>query len=672
MNRITPHLRANSPTFGPPSARRTGWRNPLIGGALLVSFLSLVGCGSSDPGKARSVEPVIRDVPSVLRGTIGSESSLRGTEPVLVAGYGLVVGLNGTGGGPLPETIASTMERELTRGGIGKGGPETTGPIAGKSPRQVLADPNVAVVIVEGVIAAGSPKDATFDVRVRPLPGSSVTSLEGGTLWTTELRLGPAVPTGMARTRKIAEARGPIFINPFADPAGGKPVGGVPSSGDSVRRDIGRALGGGIVTNPLPMEIILDNSGHARVASVVSSINSRFPPGPGDDGSTAKGRSGTSIAVRVPRSYQERTDEFLKLLENLRIDNTFSEEFAKRYSEEILKQPVLADDLSWCLRAIGKPAIPFVVPLYDHPEFIPRLAALRTGAGLGDPRTSPYLLAIAEGKAGEPASLRVEAIGMLARVGSDPNINFTLRDLAAAGPLEIRVAAYETLLIRGDVSVQRMRLGSGSGTFVIDLVPATEPLIYIVQQGRPRMVIFGESLRINRPSLAGAWSDRLMLKSDAVPPGTSPKDPAATTVGLYYKDYRSGRVTQLRVSDDLKALVRFMAHTPTPENPEPGLALSYSEIAGALYQLQRQGAVPGFFATETDKLAAGILVAERTIYVEERPESEADRGQAEKRAKLLEDDRQAAERAKGNLPGAPAGAGDGPTIVPIAPKPKKD
>ena len=117
-----------------------------------------------------------------------------------------------------------------------------------------------------------------------------------------------------------------------------------------------------------------------------------------------------------------------------------------------------------------------------------------------------------------------------------------------------------------------------------------------------------------------------------------------------------------------------MAQAPTPENPEPGLALSYSEIAGALYQLQRQTALPGFFATETDKLAAGILVAEKTTYVEERPENEADRAEAEKRAKALEDARKAAERAKGNPVGTPIGADgtDGPMVVPIEPKPKKN
>src|SRR5690606_8363589 len=117
-----------------------------------------------------------------LRGTIGAECSVNGIQPTLVSGLGFVVGLNGTGGLALDAAVAATMERELGLRGISRGGNGTSGTaIDGLSPRELLRDPNTAVVTVFAAIPPGAPKGATFDVYVRAL---NATSLEGGTLWT--------------------------------------------------------------------------------------------------------------------------------------------------------------------------------------------------------------------------------------------------------------------------------------------------------------------------------------------------------------------------------------------------------------------------------------------------------------------------------------------------------
>ena len=96
---------------------------------------------------------------------------------------------------------------------------------------------------------------------VRALPGSSVKSLEGGRLWTTDLRFGEPAVFGAIKTRTLAEAAGAVFINPFS-PGGN-------SDGGQVTRTIGRVMGGGVVTDPLAMEMVLDNESHARARSVV-------------------------------------------------------------------------------------------------------------------------------------------------------------------------------------------------------------------------------------------------------------------------------------------------------------------------------------------------------------------------------------------------------------------
>ena len=103
------------------------------------------------------------------------------------------------------------------------------------------------------------------------LPNSTVTSLEGGLLWSTDLRLGPATTFGGHKTRQIAVAKGPIYINPFVEPSAMGDIG--------VTRTVGRVLGGGRMTEPLKLELVLDSESHARARSVVAAINGRFPQG---------------------------------------------------------------------------------------------------------------------------------------------------------------------------------------------------------------------------------------------------------------------------------------------------------------------------------------------------------------------------------------------------------
>ena len=632
-----------------PAAHAHGFAKGASASALaILCVFSLIACDSGPRKRARAVDPIVRDVPAVLRGTIGAECSIRGNDPVLVSGLGLVVGLNGTGGGPLPVQIQATMERELARGGIGKGGPLSEGPLAGKSPREVLRDPTCAVVVVEGVMPPGSPRAGTFDVRVRTLPGSTVTSLEGGKLWTTDLHVGPVTAFGGVKARTIGQARGNVFINPFADPSGAPGNAGLLSSGDAdadagaavpatmrraalgdgVTRTVGRVLGGGLVTEPLAMEMVLDNPSHARAISIVQAINSRFPPTPGDEGNTARGRNDSSIAVRVPRGYKEKTEEFLQLLRFTQIDQAFPQEYAKRYADELKKSPAMADELSWCLQAVGKTAAPFLQNLYDDSELLPRLAALRAGAKLGDARATPRLMEMAKNG---PTALRAEVIELLGGMGPDPSINLALRELVNAKELDVRVAAYEALAERADASIDRVNIGD---KFVLDTLPIGEDLIYVAQQGRPKIVLMGTGMKLAEDSLVSAWGDRLMIAVEKSPEGTPEKSAAANGARLYYRDYRDNRATTTNVTRDLRDVVRFLARTPVPENPEPGLDLTYSEVVGALYEIQKQGglaaprAAPGgggavgaAFATERDRLLARLLEAQDVTSVEERPES---------------------------------------------------
>jgi hypothetical protein len=101
-------------------------------------------------------------------------------------------------------------------------------------------------------------------------------------------------------------------------------------------------------------------------------------------------------------------------------------------------------------------------------------------------------------------------------------------------------------------------------------------------------------------------------------------DSSSNEPRIYYRDYRTTRVTQTNVPSDLTDLVEFFGRRPSPQDPRPGLDLSYSEVVGALYGLQAAGAINAAFATERDKLMAQLLDANQRALVEERPETAAD------------------------------------------------
>lgn len=591
-------------------------------GLALSSMLS--ACGSKR--EVKQVEPVVvRDVPDVLRGTIGSEAQINGTQPQLVSGFGIVVNLNGTGGGDLMPGVATTMERELARNGVGKGG-NFEGVLKDMSPQEFLRHPNVAVVIVEAQVPPGAPEGATFDVSVRTIPGSSVTSLEGGTLWSTDLRLGPATTFGGYKTRRIAVARGPIFINPFTEAGSPDDTG--------VSRTVGRVLGGAEVNDPLKLELVLDSDSHARARSVVAAVNGRFPRAPGELGQTARGRgaeragasndeSGArqSVAISVPREYRERASEFLQLLRYTRVDPSYPEEFARRYVEALKVTPGMSEELGWCLKALGKSALPFLAPLYDYPEMLPRMTALDAGAFLGDARTGPHLIQMA--RTGTPA-IKTRAIRLMSKLQSNPQINLAMREFVNAPELDVRIAAWEGLSNLGDPAVLAQEVGSDTlqPKFTLETVAAREPMVYVTQQGKPKIVVFGDrggkqgdsaGLRVSKPILVSAWSDRFMLAAD------SPE----AELRVRYMSMRSSGSTpvQGKPPEDLTGFIEFLAHRPTPEDPAPGLDMTFSEVVGVVYEMTRQKGLAAVFATEQDRLRAEIFEAAQATLLTDRPET---------------------------------------------------
>lgn len=616
----------------------TRWRGAVTLGVALVA--AICGACESTPVKPKEVRPtIVRDVPDLLRETIGAQTTFTGVDPTLVSGYGLVVGLHGTGGQNIPDRIAATMERQMGLNGIGRGSELKGTPLDGKSPRDMLRDPNVGVVLVTASIPPGAPQGSTFDVYVQAV---NATSLEGGTLWTCELRLGLANSFGQVQSQKLAEAHGPIFVNPFIDPL-------------KMTRTSGRVLDGGLVTSPFKVEVRLDNESHAVARSMVSSINTRFPEGPDDREPTAIGRSGSSIAVRVPSAYRENPVEFLNLLRAVRVDDrTPIEQVASRYVEGFKSQPGLSNEFSYCMEALGPKALPFLRDLYDYGEIGPQFGALRAGAKLGDARAAVFLKRLAH--EGNPA-LRPQAIKLLSELDAGPTIDVALREIIAESEdLLVRVAAYEGLAKRAEDAQYRrfvaqlrnrqdnlaeqipnaylearaqlmlpggglqglsrvpIRTRVGRVKYFVDVVPFGKPMIYITQARVPRVVVFGEQAELNRPIFVSAWSDRLMLDGGA----------KGEPIKLYYLDERTGEATKGTIEPALAQLAEYLGRDTTPSDPRAGLGMTYSEVVGTLYSIHKSGGTASAFATEQDRLMTELLSAQQASRVRDRPETAND------------------------------------------------
>lgn len=535
------------------------------------------------------------DIQPIMRGTIASEAAFVGDAPTVVRGYGLVVGLRGTGSRDMPAQVRSWMIQEMSRRGVGNA---ATG-FGEITPEAMLNSDDTAVVIVEGVIPPGGVKNQHFDVRVYSAPGTSTSSLEGGRLYTANLRPGP-LQTGSRQASDLAVAKGPIFINPFAVPDG--------NGRDIVDRLTGRILDGGTITESMPLKLRMAVSSHSRAARIQNAINTRYPREPGQTDETARGRSGDEIQVVVPPSFHGNTDDFVELIKHTALRPEAAESISLAIKRSVLANPGYATVARWRWQSVGPKAIPVLQDLYDYPEEGPRLAALTAGASLDDAACTADLVDLATN--GSPKA-RIAAIDLLSEMGANPAIEMGLRPLLDHEDVNVRLAVFEALEKRRDPIVMAYDIDQ---KFTLNLVPSESPMIYVSQTGEPRIVLFGKVLEVERPMFLEAWTDRLLLKGDA----------GNDELEVFFRETEGVPPQTDLVSPEVAELIAYMGHKSTIEAPAPGIGLSYGETIGAIHQLWRAGFISADFKAEQDRVLSAIRMASEQIEVEDRPEFETD------------------------------------------------
>ena len=523
------------------------------------------------------------DIDPIMRGTVASETGLVGFDPVVVRGYGIVVGLRETGSRQMPSDVRAFLTQELAKRGFGSGQPGAPK----LSPQDLLNSGDTAVVIVEGVIPPGAPKGSKFDVRVTTAPGTSTTSLEGGRLLIADLRPGPLF-TGSRQPFPLAEGAGPVVINPFVEPNA--------TQRDSINRTSGRVLDGGHVNKDMPLKLRLMTPSHSRAETIQNTINTLFPREPRQKEETAHGRSAETIDLTVPPSFRKRTGEFAELIRHTPLNVENPEQTAMAIRRSLLANPGAAGAAAWRWQALGKRALPMIQDLYEYPEEQPRFAALNAGSKLDDQLAVPPLLELA--RKSDSLTIRTEAIKLLGRIGTNAEIELGLRDLLDDPDVEIRLSAFEALDKRRDPHIIAMEMGR---KFVLNIVPSKHRMIYVAQSGQPRVVVFGEGLSVKVPMTLYTWDGRLIVKADE----------GDKFLEVFYRERADLPATVDRVKPDLGSLIGYFARRPTPDRPETGLNFSYSESISALHELWRMKYIDCDFRAEQDRILAEVLRDDR-------------------------------------------------------------
>ncbi len=215
-------------------------------------------------------------------------ATIEGNRINYLQGYGLVVGLRGTGDGKATQFTVKSLANMLQKMGIVV------------DPKRLTVK-NVAAVMVTAKVPPYAKAGMRFDVSVSSIGDAK--SLEGGTLLLTPLR----GPDG----KIYALAQGQVIVGGYeARGRGARQVKNVPT--------VGRIPSGAVLERDLPfsmdtaeVNIILDVPDFTTAKAVQDRINERF------GSQIARALDSATVKVKIPQNMSPV--DFLAIVENLEV-----------------------------------------------------------------------------------------------------------------------------------------------------------------------------------------------------------------------------------------------------------------------------------------------------------------------------------------------------------------
>jgi len=230
-------------------------------------------------------------------------TSVAGVRSNQLIGYGLVVGLNGTGDGADVSFTGQSLKSMLSRLGVAVDGVISDFDIAGVQANNLSVD-NVAAVMVTAELPAFSKPGQTIDVNVSTIGVAE--SLRGGTLVLTRLRGADGEVYALAQGALTATG---VEVNAAGDEITiGVPTSGRIPNGATVERMIESPF-----TRSDHVVLNVRTGDFTTARAIVDAVNELF----GDQ--TARAIDGVSIAVRAPTDLDQRVS-FLSMIENLEVE----------------------------------------------------------------------------------------------------------------------------------------------------------------------------------------------------------------------------------------------------------------------------------------------------------------------------------------------------------------
>ncbi len=519
-----------------------------IASLLIIHFL--YGCDQQIGASGRSTLASTID----LGPTIGSIAEIVIPEAVHLEGYGLVGGLMETGSAECPTHIRAYLTQEILR----------------QLPAQRTMDvgrflnsPETAVVLVEGVMSTIASKGQSFDIRITALPGTQTTSLEGGRLYTTELKI--AGTFGLT-TRILAQAEGPVYVDRI--------------SNSMMDKKTGYILAGAKVLDEHKVGLILHNTDFATTNNVRNRLNGRF--GSGTANAILPGR----IELAIPYKYREQKQRFISIVKAMYL--TWGPEINKERINTFVSRLAASRDgyeSEVALEAIGNESLGKLRVLLNLSDEQVRLRAARCMLNLGGDEALETLRQIALNKS---STNRIEALEAITAGAERKDAAFISRRLLRDDDFNIRLAAYEQLRKLDDIAVARELV---AGDFYLERISQVERrTVYVSRSGTPRVVLFDAPIYCVGNIFVQSESGDITINA--------PTGAEYVTI-LRRHPKRPGDVAQLRSSFELSDIIRTLCDEPAKEGEQKrgGLGVPYAQMAALLQQMCDKSAVRAEFRT---------------------------------------------------------------------------
>ena len=503
----------------------------LVTGCFLQEFTTVARPQIADPEPDKDAVQTVGDVAAAFDNA---------TEMVVI-GYGLVTGLDGTGGSTPPCEARTAVVERLKRA-------------RAENPAAIIDSPDSAVVIVTAVIKPGVRRDELVDVCVSLPEGSKVKSLRGGILRATPLMT-------FATQGEVREYLKQNDYNPQSEGnrvlrghdvvlAGGLVQAALNGTDDAAAASDqplkrGFVWKGGRLLDGRPMYLILktDQQRYRVAEQVAARLNETFHGGDTPGAKVAAAKHKDLVAVAVPPRYRLNRPHYMRVLWAVPLTAPPDLTRYVREQEEKLLQPETTLAAAIKLEALGQPGIPALRGALTSEYPLVRFAAAEALAYLGNTAAAEPLAQAAT----DHPSLQAYALTALAAL-DDALGMAKLEELLAAREPELRYGAFRALR---EIDPTGDAVGGtwAQRAFVIHEVPTPGPsLVHLLSEGRSEVVLFGES-----PKLVPPFS---LTAGPNITVTARPGDTVATVSRFSARDGGEPRHVQcpLAVADTLRAL----------------------------------------------------------------------------------------------------------------------